>query len=55
MVAAMFEGMAVADANSMPIDDATPGGSLVEDGARMTASNQAEAMAAGDEVTSYVV
>jgi hypothetical protein len=55
MVAGMFEGMAVADKNSMPIDDATPDGSLVEDGARMTASNQAEAMEAGGDVTSYAV
>ena len=39
----MFVGMVAADANAMPIVDVTPGGSLVEDGARMTASNQADA------------
>jgi hypothetical protein len=55
MGTAMFGGMAAVDANVMPIDDVTPGGSLVEDGARMTASNQAEAMAVGGDVTSYVV
>jgi hypothetical protein len=55
MGAEMFGGMVAVDVNAMPIDDVTPGGSLVEDGARMTASNRAEAIAAGDDVTSYVV
>jgi hypothetical protein len=41
--------------NSILIDDATPGASLVEDGARMTASNLADAIAIGPGATSYAV